>query len=139
MAAVPVRCTGWAHGAGGRVAQRRSVEGRVVLAERVSKLPDFGRGGAWRIESHPDVLSSGWSGVGAQVLDPKVGQVRGDSIGVEPGGVGAVASGVEVECEQPVSVVRAGEIDRPRDVRCRRRHRRRGRVVVCPARIDPHA
>ncbi|MBM4640277.1 hypothetical protein GS451_21750 [Rhodococcus hoagii] len=84
MAAVPVRCTGWAHGAGGRVAQRRSVEGRVVLAERVSKLPDFGRGGAWRIESHPDVLSSGWSGVGAQVLDPKVGQVRGDSIGVEP-------------------------------------------------------
>lgn len=139
LPAAAVRCPGRADGAGGGVRQGGGVEAGVVLAQGVGEATHVVGGRARGGEAQPEVLPAGGPGLRAQVWNTELRQLRGQPIGIGAGGVGAVAPAVEVERQQAVAMVGAGQVDRPRKSGRLAGHGHRGGVRVSAIRVDPHS
>lgn len=138
LPAAAVRGAGGPDGAGGGVRQRGGIEAGVVLAQSVGEPAHLVGGRARRGDTQPEVLAPAGPGPRAQVRNPQLRQVRGEPVGIGAGDLGAVAPTVEIERQQAVAVVGAGQVDRPRKSGRPARHGHRGGIGVGAIRVDPH-
>ncbi|MHC3370865.1 hypothetical protein ACYAFX_28595 (plasmid) [Rhodococcus aetherivorans] len=109
-----------------------------MLAQGVGEAPHLVRGGARGGDTQPEVLAAGGPGPGAQVRNTELRQVRDQPVGIGAGDLGAVAPAVEVERQQAVAMVGAGQVDRPRKSGRLGGHGHRGGIRVGAIRVDPH-
>ncbi len=138
LPAAAVRGPGRADGAGGGVGQRGGVEAGIVLAQGVGEATHLVRGGARRGEAQPEVLPTAGPGPSAQMRNTQLCEVRGQPVGIGARDLGAVAPAVEVERQQAVAMVRAGQVERPRKSGRLGGHGHRGGIRVGTIRVDPH-